>query len=152
MERKMEYKPLEEIRNTATVVSVPPSPQQRRERRRARLERLAAVLERHDGAINLFSRLEYLSASERSLLRVDNSPLAIAYRDPVLRAQGLAGDRMGEAVEFFDLSAREVHHLLCDCHVAGPITSRMTAARVRAIAQRRTFGEIWAGIRSALRF
>jgi hypothetical protein len=150
MERKMEYKPLEEIRSAATVVSIPSSPQERRQQRRARLERLASVLEQHDGAISLFSRVEYLSNSERSLLRVDNSPLTIAYRDPVLRAQGLAGDRIGDAMEFFGLSPREVHQLLCDCHSVGPTTSRTMAARVRAIAQRRSFGEIWSGIRSAL--
>ncbi len=148
----MQYKSLEEVRSAATVLSVPSSAQERRRQRRARLERFAAVLEQHAGHINLFSRVEYLSAAERAPLWVENSPLTIAYRDPVLRAQGLAGDRMGDAVEFFDLSAREVHHFLCDCHVAGPITSRMTAARVRAIAQRRTIGEIWASIRSALRF
>jgi hypothetical protein len=148
----MEYKPLEEIRSAATVVSITPSPGECRERRRARLERLATALERHDGTINLFSRVEYLSKSERSLLRVDNSPLTIAYRDPVLRAQGLAGDRMADAMEFFALSDRQAHLLLCDCHTVGPTTSRMLAARVRVVAQRRTMGEIWSSIRAALRF
>jgi hypothetical protein len=147
----MEHRPLEELRNTATV-SIAPSPQERRRLRRARLERLATILEQHEGPLNLFSRVEYLPASERSLLRTNDSPLTIAYRDPVLRAWGLAGDRMGDAIEFFDFSTHEAHHLLCDCHSFGPMTGQMMAARVRAIAQRRTIGELWAGIRSKLPF
>jgi hypothetical protein len=59
---------------------------------------------------------------------------------------------MGDAMEFFSLSANEAHHLLCDCHSVGPTTGQMTAARVRAIAQRRSIGEIWSSIRSALPF
>jgi hypothetical protein len=148
----MKHRPLDEIRGAATVVSVTPSRQERRQLRRARLERLASLLEQHDGPMNLFSRVEYLPAAERSLLRTNDSPLTIAYRDPILRAQGLAGDRMGDAIEFFDLSVREAHYLLCDCHLFGPMTGRMMAARVRAIAQRRTIGEVWTSIRSALRF
>jgi hypothetical protein len=148
----MEHRPLEEIRSAATVVPITLSRQDRRQLRRARLERLAGVLEQHEGILNLFSRVEYLPAAERSLLRASDSPLTIAYRDPVLRAQGLTGDRLGDAIEFFDLSAREAHHLLCDCHLYGPMTGRMMAARVRGIAQRRTIGEVWASIRSTLPF
>ena len=34
----------------------------------------------------------------------------------LLRAEGLRGDRIGDAVEFFDLSHDEVHGLVCYCH------------------------------------
>jgi hypothetical protein len=148
----MEHKPLEEIRSAATVISATPLLQDRRELRRARLERLATVLERHEEPLSLFSRVEYLDTAARSLLRTDGSPLTIAYRDPVLRAQGLASDRMGDGMAFFGLSARQAHSLLCDCHSVGPATGRSMAARVRAIARQRTLGEFWTSIRSVLRF
>jgi len=67
----------------------------------------------------MFSGIEHLAAAERELLRVEGSPLTIAYLDPMLRAQGLSSDRIGDAMEFFQLSEREVYYLLCDCHSVG---------------------------------
>jgi hypothetical protein len=85
------------------------------------------------------------------LLRADHSPLTIAYADAGLRAQGLAGDRLGDAIAFFDLTASEAHHLLCDCHyTSASVDSKMVAARARSIAHRLTIGEVWSKIRSAL--
>src|SRR5262249_2183416 len=119
----MEHKALEQLRDRATVVEleerVAASP---RELRRTRLERLAKVLGEHDGPVTLLSRIEYLPEQDRLPLRIDNSPLEIAYRDPLLRAQGLAGDRLGDGIAFFDLSPAEAHYLLCDCHYSGMVT------------------------------
>jgi hypothetical protein len=111
------------------------------------LERFAAVLERHGGPMTRLARLEHITESERLLLRADESPLTIAYRDPALHEQGLAGDRVGDAMAF-----REAHYLLCDCHYnpgATP-TPEMMATRVRAIARKKSFGEVVAKIRSIL--
>ena len=123
--------------------------------RRERLERFAIALDRHDAPVNLFSQLEYLPRSKYAELRGENSPLAIAFSDPVLRASGLASDRLGDAAQFFDLSAEEAHHLFCDCHYSdragAQITSRMMAGRVRAVAARMTFAEMWDKARSFLR-
>jgi hypothetical protein len=120
--------------------------------RRERLERWVELLARLDVPVRLLSRIEYLPRAERLLARADNSPIEIAYRDPLLRAQGLASDRLGDAMAFFDLTFSEAHHLVCDCHYVGGVTSGMVAARMRAVARRMSFGEILAKVRSAVRF
>jgi hypothetical protein len=148
----MEHRPLDELRDRANVVElqarVAESP---RALRRARLERFATVIARHNGPVTLFSRIEYLPEHELAPLQVDNSPLEIAYRDPVLRAQGLASDRLGDGIAFFDLSPGEAHCLLCDCHYTGMVTGDMLAARSRLIADRMSFGEMYTKLRSRLR-
>jgi len=139
----MEHKRLDQLKDQATIVElqerVAPSP---RELRRMRLGRLAEVLAKHGGPVTLLTRIEYLPEQDRLPLRLDNSPLEIAYRDPVLRAQGLAGDRLGDGVAFFDLSAAEAHYLLCDCHYSGMVTGEMIASRARTIANRVSIGEM----------
>jgi len=148
----MEHRPLDEIRSEATVIDFKgQAPESPRALRRARLERFASVLEQHEGPIRLFSRIEYMSENERRMLRVDHSPFEIAYRDPVLRAQGLASDRLKDGIEFFSLSPREAHDFLCDCHYTGSVTSDMMAARARSLASRMSFGELCAKIGSGLR-
>jgi hypothetical protein len=148
----MEHRPLDEFGDRAHVVELearvaePP-----RALRRARLARFAKLLEQHDGPVTLFSRIEYLPEHELAPLRVDNSPLEIAYRDPVLRAQGLAGDRLGDGIAFFELSPGEAHCLLCDCHYTGLVTGDMLAARSRLIADRMSFGEMCTKLHARLR-
>jgi len=147
----MEHRPLDELRDRANVVElearVAESP---RALRRARLERLAKLLAQHDRPVTLFSRIEYLPEHELTPLRVDNSPLEIAYRDPVLRAQGLTSDRLAEGIAFFDLSPGEAHHLLCDCHYTGLVTGEMLAERSRWIADRASFGEMCTKLQARL--
>ena len=112
--------------------------------RRARLERLAALLEAHAGTLHLFSSIEYMSKAQREVMQVDGSPLTIAYRDPAFRAEGLATDRLGDAATFFCLTARETHHLLCDCHYgAHAVGAQLVASRARRIAGKRSLGERW---------
>jgi hypothetical protein len=144
----MKHRSLDEIRPVAEVI--PCGPESLRALRRNRLERLATVLEQHNGSVRLLSRIEYLPEEERLLLRGDNSPLTIAYQDPVLRGQGLASDRLSDAIAFFDLSMREAHHLFCDCHYVGAVTSDMIAERTRSIAQQMTLREIWDQVRAAV--
>src|SRR5262249_31903427 len=139
-------------RDQAAVVEleerVAPSP---RELRRMRLERLAEVMAKHSGPVTLLTRIEYLPEKDRLPMRIDNSPLEIAYRDPVLRGQGLAGDRLGDGLTFFDLSQAEAHYLLCDCHYSGMITGDMIAARARAVASRMSVGEMFAKVGGVMR-
>ena len=144
----MKYRTLDEIRPVAEVVPIGPTA---RMLRRQRLERFATVLDQYKGPLRLLSRIEYLPESERPSLRSDFSPLTVAFQDPVLRGQGLAGDRLGDAIEFFDLSQHEAHHLFCDCHYAASITPPTVSARVRTIASRLTFGEVWARLSGAVR-
>ncbi len=142
----MKYRTLADLAPVAAIEPIGPEPP--RARRRRRLERLATVLEEHAGTIHLLSRVEYYSRRERPLLRASGSPLEIAYRDPALREDGLASDRIGDAVQFFDLSWEQAHHLFCDCHYAGRVTGRAVAERVRQEASRKSLREIWDGIRN----
>ena len=122
---------LDEIRETATVYpGEAAAPMSRRER----LERWAALLERHPGPVRTLHEIEFAADSERAAMRREESAIAIAYADPVLRLQGLAGDRYEDARRFFDLTASEAHLLLCDCHTGASLSGRGAAARVRAIA------------------
>jgi hypothetical protein len=72
-----------------------------------------------------------------------NSLLAVAYKDPVLRTEGLASDRLGDAKAFFALTDDEAHHLLCDCHYRGTMMSSGVAARLRSYANRGTAQGAW---------
>lgn len=80
--------------------------------------------------------IEFVPEEEREALRVDGSPLTVAFEDPLLRVAGLASDRYGDAVRFFELSEREAHRLLCSCMNgwrmrAGALGSRVERPAVR---------------------
>jgi hypothetical protein len=146
----MKHRTLDEIRPVAQVtpVEAPPTGALRRER----LERLAELLDQHGGPIRLLSRIEYLPRQERLLVRADDSPLTVAFRDPVFRGQGLTSDRLGDGMAFFGLSHQEAHHLLCDCHYAGAIKPPMIAMRARAISRQVSFREVWNRVVGAVAF
>jgi hypothetical protein len=143
----MEQRTIAEVAKSAQVFS---TAETARAMRRERLERLARLLEDHNGPVQMLTQIEYLRRSERLLLRRDGSPLTIAYKDPVFRAQGLAGDRLGDAMAFFDLDDREAHHLFCDCHYRTGVSSQVIASQVRSVAQKPTIGEMWLKARGAI--
>jgi hypothetical protein len=136
----MEQRTIAEVARSANVFSTAEATQAQR---RQRLERLAQLLEAYEGPIYLLSRIEYVRSPERLLLRRDNSALTVAFNDPVFRAQGLASDRLGDAVEFFALSDREAHHAFCDCHYTVVPTSQTIAHQLRLLARKQSLGEIW---------
>jgi hypothetical protein len=132
------HTPFEELKPIADVAAVPVCTS-RREIRRRRLGRLALLLEDHHNPIQLFSQLEYMTYSHLQTLRCDNSPLNVAFSDPVLRNQGLKSDEYGDAVEFFDITPREAHQLLCNCHYQGMRpSSKAIAQHARSLANRIT--------------
>ena len=97
-----------------------------------RLTRWADQLDAQAGRpLRALEDVEYVSPAVRRDMRKEDSPLAVAYADPVLRADGLAGDRLGDAMDYFGLSERQAHWLLCDCHYGGRMTASEVAARVR---------------------
>jgi hypothetical protein len=104
--------------------------------RRRRLERFAALLEGGREPVRLFTTMECYPRRERLALRQAGSPLAVAYRDPQLRREGLGGDRVGDAIAFFKLSLAEVHALLCDRYGAFSLTGEPLAQRVAHRARR----------------
>ncbi len=130
----MKLKTLEELKQVAEVR--PPLTRDRMSRRQ-RLERWAEVLElapqRH---LRSLYETEYGSRWRRYALREDNSPLTVAFQDPVLRAEGLESDRYGDALKFFELSNGELHDIVCYCHHGPTMTPRAVATRVRSAAGR----------------
>ena len=143
----MEYRTIDEIRHDATVT--PSAPQEMS--RRQRLERWAAVIDhcqhRH---LTALPRLELRPRRERAQMRADYSPLSVAYNDPILRAEGLRSDLLGDAMSFFELSGSEAHYLLCDCYYGSAIAADILATRLRWLATQLRLRDVWAKIRNAL--
>ncbi len=121
--------------------------------KRQRLERWAEALERApQRRLRSLYETEYASRRRRYALREVNSPLTIAFQDPVLRAEGLRSDRYGDTLKFFELSHGELHHIVCYCHHGPTMTPKAVACRVRAAAgqtERKSFVQkiipVWMG-------
>lgn len=140
----MEYKTRRELDTLARTIPVTPRTMSRRER----LERWAAVLERDTRrGLTALTRVESVRRDQRPFLRADNSPLAIAVDDPVLRKEGLKSDYLGDVMSFFELSPRHAHYLVCDCYYQGTMTAGRVASRIRTLAPRMTWGERWENLR-----
>ena len=104
--------------------------------RRERLERWAELLEQQPNRrLSTIEGTEFGGRCERDAKRADNSPLTVAFEDPVLRAEGLRSDRVGDAVEFFDLREDQVHYLVCYCHHGQTVSPGTVAARLRMMAR-----------------
>jgi hypothetical protein len=131
----MEHKTLDEIRDVADVQ--PSWLDSRPLTKCERLERWAEALEREGGRrLKTLFEIEYVSRAERAALRADDSPLSVACGDPRLRGEGLAGDRVGDAVAFFGISEMELHNILCFCYHGETMSAAAAAVRVRAAAVR----------------
>ncbi|WP_299642770.1 hypothetical protein [Devosia sp.] len=114
--------------------------------RREKITRWAAALDTHGGALNALRGIEYLPYAQRRAYRRGDSPLSIAFNDPVLRTAGLAGDTLGDAMDFFEISSDDAHQLLCDCHYRGSMTGRGLARRLRRFAAGESGGFLaWLG-------
>jgi hypothetical protein len=128
----MEYKPLDELRHLADVEVPAPRSMSRIER----LERWAELLEREPKRrLRSLGEIEFKTPAERKVMRANDSPLAVAFADPVLRAEGLASDRLGDAIAFFELTESQAHRLLCSCMNGMSMTASRPAHRIRAIAK-----------------
>ncbi|MDB5407308.1 MAG: hypothetical protein JWL84_2220 [Rhodospirillales bacterium] len=142
----MKHSSFDDLQRVATITPASAPSMSRRER----LERWAELLERHpERLLTPLQRLEFLPSSERLAFRADNSPLSVAFEDPLLRQHGLASDRFGDAARFFELPTQQAHYLLCDCHYQRAVTAAQVASRIRSIATRVTFAELWNRMRSA---
>ncbi|MEW9310668.1 hypothetical protein [Labrys neptuniae] len=126
----MLHQSLDELRLKADILPLQSEP--RLLTRAERRERWAQLLDRHDVPLIPFQRIETYSKTARGSLRVDHGPVALAYDDPVLRADGLAGDTLGDACAYFELSPGLAHRLLCDCQYRGTMTGPKVAAKLRA--------------------
>jgi hypothetical protein len=130
----MEHKSLDEVRDVADIL--PDWLHARPLSKRERLERWAEALEREGGRrLKTLFEIEYAPPAKRAALRADNSPLSVAFNDPRLRAEGLAGDSVGDATAFFGIGERELHDILCFCYHGETMSADMAAARVRVAAR-----------------
>jgi hypothetical protein len=109
-----------------------------------KLERWADLLECEPAAkLRPFYDLELLPGTEWAELQTSNSPLAVAYADPVLRRAGLVSDRLGDGNAFFGLSRFQAHRVLCSCGYIGTMRASEVARRIRKLARRERLRAEW---------
>lgn len=140
----MEHKRVDQLRSVADVeFTLPRDLMSRRER----LERWAELLERDPRKrLHSLGEIEFQPRDTRHLMRADDSPLTVAFNDPVLRAQGLASDRLGDAITFFEMSDGDAHRVLCSCLNGRTMEAGTSARRIRAIANHRSQAILAVGI------
>ena len=125
----MEHKPYAEMSRVADIRADPLKPKMTR---RQRLERWAEVLEQEPAReLKSLEEIEWKTKAERRGLRADDSPLTVAFEDSVLRAEGLASDSLGDAMDFFGLSVHDAHLALCSCVHGRSMQASVAAGRVR---------------------
>jgi hypothetical protein len=113
------------------------------------LERWALALEKRKGArLCTLRETEHKPVKERSALQQENSPLTVAFEDPVLRSAGLTSDKFGEGARFFGLSHWQLHEVVCGCNFGETVAAEAVAARVRRLSRRTssfaTFATVYA--------
>ncbi len=129
--------PLDRLAAVAAVTILPTTRSQRLRRWRDLL------LREGDRALRPLLHLEFRDPDDRAQCRADDSPLAVAFADPALRAAGLQGDAVGQAEAFFGLSARQTHYLLCDCHYLGAMRAGRVARRIDVTAHANPLAKAW---------
>lgn len=123
----MEHRSHEELTQVARLYNsdLPPDPLSKRER----VQRWVKLLnEQPHRKLRTLYETEYQPRNIRERMRASDTAITVAFEDPILRAEGLAGDTYGDAKRFFGLSDRQLHLALCYCH-AGVEMSASTAAR-----------------------
>ena len=134
----MEHKPFVDVRFVADVHSAAPRPAMTLNRR---LARWAEVLERKpERELKSLGEIEGRPKAQRRAIRSDGSALTVAFEDPVLRAEGLASDRLGDASDFFGLSDGSAHDILCSCLHGRTLQAGEAAERVRRVVVRERAG------------
>lgn len=131
----MEHKALNQIRGLTERHSdrLPSRTMSRRER----LERWIELLERNPTQIlETLPGTEYQGPEIRYGMRRLNSAVTVAYKDPVLRSQGLRDDAYGEARRFFRLSDEQLHSVVCYCQHGTVMTAQQAAWRLRLMTRR----------------
>jgi hypothetical protein len=142
----MRRQSLKQVQKTANVYHR--LPQIDLSTQRGRLERWNELLRQEPvRLLTTFTNTEYLSPELRDRLRCDDSPLSVAFADPLMREAGLAGDTYGDAKRFFTLTDRQLHRIVCYCHHGAQTYAAGIACQVRAAypstGGSRLLGRIW---------
>jgi len=99
-----------------------------------RLERWAECLEiLPNSRLSTLRQTEYQPFPLREEMRSDDTPISVAFRDPVLRAAGMQNDTYGEAKRFFELSDGQLHDVVCHCHFGESVSAAAAARNIRGI-------------------
>jgi hypothetical protein len=126
----MKHQTIEQVADAARLIDIPMEPMSPRQK----LERWADLLEaQRDRRLSTLMETEYQSPSRRAAMRSHDSPITVAYADPILRAEGLSGESYGEARRFFELSDRQLHNVLCHCRYGATVRSGIAARAVRRV-------------------
>jgi hypothetical protein len=126
----MKHQTLDQVRTIAEISTDQDRPAMSRHER---LERWAQLLEREPyRPLATFYQTEYETRDARRLMRSAESPISVAFEDPVLRAEGLVDDRYDQAKRFFGLTDRQLHDIVCYCHHGATMTASAAAHYVRA--------------------
>jgi hypothetical protein len=131
----MEHQALDVLRQKAAILDTPLALSSKK----ARLLRWAHLLEQQaDAKATLVHGFEFghqrIAILKEQWCDDHCSPFRVAFADPALRAEGFASGTYKEAIQFFQLTNREVHYLLCDCHYVPGATFGNVAQRVRRLA------------------
>jgi hypothetical protein len=131
MEANMRHQTREQL---SAVAQVEQGLQQMTLSRNDRWERWAGRLEQKpQRLLSTLFEIEYQPARLRDKMRSDNSPISVASEDPVLRSAGLKNDTFGEARRFFEVSAEQLHEVICYCHFGTTISGATAARTVRSL-------------------
>jgi len=111
----MEHKRLIELEAIAEVKLAEAAPAMSRDER---LTRWITALEGNpERQLRSLFEFEYVPPDKRRACRAEDSPLTVAFEDPVLRREGLQGDSLGDVLDFFDITEHHLHYAFCSCHV-----------------------------------
>lgn len=103
-----------------------------------RLRRWMELLERNpEKMLRLMPPSWCLMPGEQETLITAGTALETAYRDPVLRLDGLAGSSLADALAFFELSAQDADRILAKSRHSEERSARDTILRIRNIADKR---------------
>jgi hypothetical protein len=126
----MKHQALEQLQVVAKVDQGYPKTMSRTER----LERWAELLESNpDRRLFTLHQTEYQTSGARDVMRGDDTPISIAFKDPILREAGLKSDSYGEAKRFFELTDGQLHDVICYCHFGATVSAATAARHVRAV-------------------
>ncbi|MBA3449375.1 MAG: hypothetical protein H0T56_17565 [Pseudaminobacter sp.] len=127
----MKHQTIDQLQAIAEIHTEPLRPAMTRAQR---LERWAELLEANPlRCLGTLSGTEHQSRAVRQNMRSPGSPIAIAFEDPLLRAEGLENDTYGEAKRFFEVTDWQLHDIVCHCHVGETMSAARAARYVRAV-------------------
>lgn len=134
----MEFKSIADLRSIADVTPAVP--------KLTRAQKIAIWVNALDKEptriLHPLPEIEWVAPAQRSSLRVEGSPLTVAFNDPALRAAGLASDKLGDGLTFFEMTEAEAHDTLCSCRYGRTMTAGAASRRIAKLKGGGMFGNL----------